>query len=130
MARRVTKRERLLVSAGLHPEYREVINTYLMGLDDGKPKVDVVPLDEETGATDTKALQERLTDDVAAVLIGYPNFFGVVEDFQTVSDLAIENHISFSSIYMRRCSIQFKELKAEEKAQLAKFIKHYTAYKA
>ena len=77
MARRVTKRDRVLVSAGLHPEYREVINTYLMGLDNGTPKVDVIPVDPRTGQTDLAALSKLLGDDVSCVLIGYPNFFGV-----------------------------------------------------
>ncbi len=88
MARRVTRRERILVSAGLHPEYREVIRTYLMGLDSGEPKVDIVPLDAETGATDLAALDDLLGDDVCAVLVGYPNFFGVVDALDQVAEKA------------------------------------------
>jgi glycine dehydrogenase subunit 1 len=88
MARRVTKRERLLLSAGLHPEYLEVIRTYLVGLDGGNPKIDIVPIDEETGATDLEALEKLNGDDVAAVLVGYPNFFGVIEALDKVSKLA------------------------------------------
>jgi glycine dehydrogenase subunit 1 len=85
MARRVTGRERVLVSAGLHPEYLEVIRTYLLGLDAGEPKVTVIPIDAKTGATDIAALDAALGSDVACVIAGYPNFFGVVERFDEIA---------------------------------------------
>ncbi|MDJ0761986.1 MAG: aminomethyl-transferring glycine dehydrogenase subunit GcvPA [Myxococcota bacterium] len=85
MARRVTKRERLLISAGLHPEYQAVIRTYLAGLDSGAPKIDLIPLLPETGATDTTALDDLMGEDVAAVLIGYPNFFGVIDPLDQIA---------------------------------------------
>lgn len=88
MARRVTKRDRILLSAGLHPEYRDVVLTYLVGLDEGKPRVDIIPLDAQTGATDLFALNELLGDDVAAIVIGYPNFFGVVEELHRFAEIA------------------------------------------
>jgi glycine dehydrogenase subunit 1 len=86
MTRRVTKkRNRILVSEGLHPEYIETIRTYLTASDGGNPKMDIVPIDPKTGATDLDALRTALGDDTAGVLLGYPNFFGVVEDL----DLAV-----------------------------------------
>ncbi len=88
MTRRVTKRDRVLVSLGLHPEYREVIHTYLLGLDNGHPKIDTVPIDPDTGATDMNALKGLLDDDVCALLIGYPNFFGVIEPLDEAAALA------------------------------------------
>ena len=48
--------------------------------------------------------------------------------FKTISDLAIENQISFSSVFMRRCGIQFKNLKIEDRNQLDEFIQLYTSY--
>lgn len=91
MARRVTKRERILISAGLHPEYREVVHTYLMGLDNGTPNMELIEVDSKTGATNLVALNDRLGDDVAAVVIGYPNFFGIAEDLHKFSQKAREN---------------------------------------
>jgi glycine dehydrogenase subunit 1 len=60
----------------------------LMGLDNGKPKVEIVPIDQKTGAIDLKALGRLLGEDVAAVMIGYPNFFGVVEALDEASQKA------------------------------------------
>ncbi len=89
MARRCVKgRDRILASAGVHPEYIDTIRTYLTGLDSGTPKLEVVPIDQESGCTDLRALEKALDDTVAAVLIGYPNFFGVVDDLDRAASLA------------------------------------------
>ena len=86
MALRVVKnRSRLLVSAGLHPEYIEVARTYLCGY--GRGEIVEVPLAAD-GRTDLRALEALLGDDVAAVAIGYPNFFGAIEDLASASRLA------------------------------------------
>jgi len=85
MARRVRRRERLLVSAGIHPEYRDVLTTYLNALDGDAPKVELIPIDEATGATDLAALEGLLGDDAAAVIVGYPSFYGVVERLDEIA---------------------------------------------
>jgi glycine dehydrogenase subunit 1 len=76
MARRVTDRSKIVVSAGLHPEYIETIRTYI-----GKASDDVVvaPLGAD-GRTDVAKLEALVDGQTAAVIAGYPNFFGVVED--------------------------------------------------
>lgn len=81
MARRVTRKSHVLVSAGLHPEYLETIRTYLTGMDEPHA-ISVVPLARD-GRTDAAALGEALAAnarDTACVIVGYPNFLGVVED--------------------------------------------------
>ena len=80
MARRIQKRSHVVVSAGLHPEYRETISTYLTGLD-GTPDVAIAPLAED-GRTDLSALAPLLRDDTAAIVVGYPNFLGCTEDLR------------------------------------------------
>ncbi|PTQ51707.1 MAG: Glycine dehydrogenase [decarboxylating] (glycine cleavage system P1 protein) [Brockia lithotrophica] len=76
LAARVTKRRRVLVSRALHPDVRDVLRTYATG---PGLVVEEVPFDARTGATDAAALADRLGEDVAAVFVQYPNFFGVVE---------------------------------------------------
>jgi len=88
MARRVTGRTRIAVSAGIHPEYVEVLRTYLRNLDEGGPAIDVVPVDDASGATDLVALAATVGADTACVLVGYPNFYGVVERLDRVAELA------------------------------------------
>jgi glycine dehydrogenase subunit 1 len=88
MARRLTKRSRVLVSEGVHPEYLETIRTYVQGLPGGSAQIEVVPLSKE-GAADTAVLRERLgKDDAACLVVGYPNFFGCVSDVRSLAALA------------------------------------------
>ncbi|MDB4972189.1 MAG: Glycine dehydrogenase [Myxococcaceae bacterium] len=85
MARRGTKRNRVLVSAGLHPEYLATIHTYLAGMDEAH-HIEIVPLTAD-GRTDTQALAKSVESnaaDTACVVVGYPNFFGIVEDLAAV----------------------------------------------
>lgn len=84
MARRLTGRPRVLLSAGVHPEYRHTVACYLRGL--GEPCAEV-PV-TEAGTTDQAALRRMLSDDVACVLTQSPNFFGVIEDQAGVSQVA------------------------------------------
>jgi glycine dehydrogenase subunit 1 len=86
MARRVQKRSHVVVSAGLHPEYRETISAYLTGLDD-TPDVAIAPLGED-GRTDLAELAPLLRDDTAAIVVGYPNFLGCSEDLRALRERA------------------------------------------
>ncbi len=70
-------RRRVLVARSLHPQYREVIRTYLEG--SGPYSLEEVSFSAD-GATDIQDLTRKLGEDVAAAVLGYPNFFGVVED--------------------------------------------------
>jgi glycine dehydrogenase subunit 1 len=87
MARRLTKRERVLVSAGVHPHYRQTIDTYLQGTGSGKAAIGTVPLGED-GRPSLGALEELATPELAAVVIGYPNFYGCVTDVRRAAELA------------------------------------------
>jgi glycine dehydrogenase subunit 1 len=79
MSRRIQpmNRRRVLMSRAMHPHYRGVISTYLRNL--GDTRVEEIPFDA-SGATDVEALEQRLDDQSMCVIVGYPNFFGVIED--------------------------------------------------
>ena len=84
MARRIAKRPKAIVCEGVHPEYVETIATYLSGLDDGAEVLRIgVGAD---GTTNLTALDELLGNQVAAVVVGYPNFFGCVMDLKPLAD--------------------------------------------
>jgi glycine dehydrogenase subunit 1 len=86
MALRIhARRSRILVSAGVHPEYRTVVETYLEGY--GRGIVEIVPLGAD-GRTDMAALERALGDDVAAVCVGYPSFVGVIDDLPAIARAA------------------------------------------
>jgi glycine dehydrogenase subunit 1 len=82
MARRGTKRSKVLVSEGLHPEYRETIRTYLAGMGEAQAIVSI-PLAGD-GRTDLTSLKAALDTDTACVIVGYPNFYGAIEDLAAV----------------------------------------------
>src|SRR5690606_2296891 len=79
MARRLTKRDRVLLSNCVHPEYRAVIKTYVDGSVTGASRVTEVDVNAD-GTYDLEAIQRLLGSDVAAVVFGYPSCFGGVAD--------------------------------------------------
>jgi glycine dehydrogenase subunit 1 len=84
MAERLTGRRRVLVARSVHPEYRDVLKTYAKnsGL-----HIEEIPF-TASGTVDTKALQAVLKDDVAAVVVQSPNFFGVIESYAPLAEAA------------------------------------------
>ena len=85
MAVRLTRRSGLAVSAGIHPEAREVIRTYAAG---PELALDELPLSAKSGRTEATPPDGGRTDGIAAVLVQQPNFFGVIEDLPALADSA------------------------------------------
>ena len=85
MAMRVTGREKAVVAATVHPEYREVMATYARH--QKLPSI-LVGYDPETGRIDMAALEAAITQETAAVLVQSPNFFGVIEDIPAIAAIA------------------------------------------
>src|SRR4051794_27632160 len=85
MAVRVTGREGVLISRAVHPEYREVLNTYAKH--QGMP-VRNFEYEAETGAANLEDLESKLTDQTAAVIVQSPNFFGNLEQVKTLAETA------------------------------------------
>jgi glycine dehydrogenase subunit 1 len=90
MARRTQpqSRRRVLVSRALHPQYRAVVSTYLKNL--GDVYLEEIPFDG-SGATDVDVLLGKLDDRAMCVLVGYPNFFGVIENLGRLQPLCAEH---------------------------------------
>jgi glycine dehydrogenase subunit 1 len=86
MSRRIqsSSRRRVLVSRAVHPQYRAVIATYLRNLTD--LSLEEIPFDG-SGATDFDHLARQLNEGTMCVLVGYPNFFGVIENLASLHEL-------------------------------------------
>jgi len=84
MAVRVTGRHSAVIARNLHPEYREVLNTYATH--------QALPLKTTSftgsGQVDLKELEKSVGDDTACVLIQSPNFFGTIEDVEAIAQIA------------------------------------------
>ena len=81
LAVRSTRRERVLVSSGVHPHYRAVLKTYTSGLG---LDIQELPVGED-GRCDAGAVE---ADGAAAVVVASPNFFGLIEDVAALADRA------------------------------------------
>ncbi|RME47677.1 MAG: aminomethyl-transferring glycine dehydrogenase subunit GcvPA [Chloroflexi bacterium] len=85
MAARVTRRDKVILSSAVHPDYRDVVRTYVQGM--GIPVAEAA-YDASSGLTDPAAVEALLDDDAACLVISYPNFFGGIEDLATMAELA------------------------------------------
>jgi glycine dehydrogenase subunit 1 len=83
MANRITRKKKVLLSQVIHPEYRRVIQTYI---DPDQQEIILIPYKRDEGRTNEKILFDLLKEDVSAVVIQSPNFFGVIEDLQPIAE--------------------------------------------
>jgi glycine dehydrogenase subunit 1 len=84
MAMRINNRQRKVVVAGsVHPEYRQVLQTYFSRL--GTEIVIIPPVD---GITPTDALRAAVDKETTAVVLQQPNFFGLIEDITALTQIA------------------------------------------
>jgi glycine dehydrogenase subunit 1 len=84
MAERITGKRGAAVAQTVHPEYREVLETY--GRHQGMPLARVHY--GADGRLDRGALEKAVTDRTACVLIQSPNFFGTIEDVPAAAEIA------------------------------------------
>lgn len=84
MAERVTRRSKVIACGAVHPEYLEVVRTYVQhaGID-----FEHVDYDPATGVTSDK-LDAMLDDKTAAIAVQSPNFFGCIEDVSALAEKA------------------------------------------
>ena len=77
MACRITRRDKIILSNGLHPHYNEVIKTNSRHL---KLSID------STSVYNKKALCELIDENTACIVVQNPDFFGRVQDFTELSE--------------------------------------------
>jgi glycine dehydrogenase subunit 1 len=79
MAAGTTGRQRVLISAGVHPHWRAVARTFAAGTGH---EIVVVPLRD--GVTDWRSVD---SEDSAALVTAYPNYLGAIEELAPVREL-------------------------------------------
>ena len=84
MAERLTGRRRVLVARSVHPEYREVLRTYAKNSGLGIEEISYTA----AGTVDSNALKIALRDDVCALVVQSPNFFGAIENLAALAEAA------------------------------------------
>ncbi|MBC6955033.1 MAG: aminomethyl-transferring glycine dehydrogenase subunit GcvPA [Chloroflexi bacterium] len=74
------KRNKIVLSGGIHPQYREVVRTYHQGR-----QIEIVGDDQPRSAAELATLVDS---DTAMVAVQYPNFFGQIEDVKALAEKA------------------------------------------
>jgi len=91
MTCRATRRERVLVSRGVHRHYRETVRTYFAGGELDLEEIPLVADGPDAGTTDLAALERLLAESdrpVAGVIAAQPNLLGLLEPMQAIGELA------------------------------------------
>ena len=84
MAERLTGRRRVLVARSVHPEYREVLRTYAKNSGLSIEEISYTA----AGTVDSNGLKVALRDDVCALVVQSPNFFGAIENLASLAEAA------------------------------------------
>ena len=77
------KKDEIIVSTGVKPEARIILETYAHA-----QNLKVVEVELKDGVTDIEALDKLVSDNTAAVIVQSPNFFGIVEDLKALGEVA------------------------------------------
>jgi glycine dehydrogenase subunit 1 len=75
------KRSKVVISPAVHPQYREIVKTYLRGTHAA------VVVGDEDGTADIARLKSLIDQDTAALVIQNPNFFGQWEPIEGLADV-------------------------------------------
>ena len=78
-------RRRVVVAASLHPEYRQILETYLINL-----HAEIVTVGTPEGTLSPEDLAAAVDGQTACVVVQHPNFFGCLEDVEALGRVAHE----------------------------------------
>ena len=87
-ANRKSKSQRVLVPTTVHPAYRDTARAIA-----GNQHIELLelPYDDQGGHVSVDSLADYEGEDIAALVIAQPNFFGVLEDVDALTDWAHRN---------------------------------------
>jgi glycine dehydrogenase subunit 1 len=88
-AHRKSKSARILVPAALNPHYLDVARAITEGQN---LKFDVLPYEAASGTLRASSLDAYKGQDITAIVVQQPNFFGLLEDVDAIADWAQANN--------------------------------------
>lgn len=83
MAHHATRKDRFLVAESVHPNFKQIIETYAWAADF---QIEYVPQDQY-GQLDLDFIKSRIGDDLGALLVQTPNFYGGIEDLTGLKEM-------------------------------------------
>jgi glycine dehydrogenase subunit 1 len=78
------RRRKAILSPTIHPEYRDVVRTYVQGMD--------IEIAGDDALENDRLLKDKIDDDTFCVAVQNPNFFGELESVQALGELADAAH--------------------------------------
>lgn len=86
MSCEATKRNEILIANTVHPESRQVVNTYAKFRN-----ITVKEILYKNGQVDLDDLNLKINKETAAVIVQNPNFFGIIEDVEAIAEITHKN---------------------------------------
>jgi glycine dehydrogenase subunit 1 len=84
MAHRITRREKAVISCGVHPQYNSVAKTMAKFTEDALDTT----LPEMTAQGDTERLIRKIDGETSAVVVQYPDILGRITDLTPIAEAA------------------------------------------
>ena len=88
-ANRKSKSRKILVPTTVNPRYRKAAHTIVKGQ---QIELVEVPYDEASGTATLEKFKQAAEDDITAIVLQQPNFFGCLEAVDEITDWAHENN--------------------------------------
>ncbi len=85
-----TRRHKILYAVTLNPTYQQILNTY-----SANNEIELLPIESDGFHLDINDLKSKLDDQVAAVIVQHPNFFGFFEDVLEIGELLKDDKALF-----------------------------------
>ncbi|HEX3870853.1 MAG TPA: aminomethyl-transferring glycine dehydrogenase subunit GcvPA, partial [Pirellulales bacterium] len=82
--------KRVVTAASVHPEYRQILDTYLHNLG-----IEIVTVGTPEGTIAPEELAAAVDEHTACVLVQHPNFFGCLEDVETLQKITHDRGATF-----------------------------------
>ncbi len=83
MALRITRRNKIILDSGVNPIYRNMLHCYTSNL-----SIEFIEIDVKHGQSSREKIDAALDTDTAAIILQNPNFFGAVDDFSDIVEMA------------------------------------------
>lgn len=111
MAHRVTKRKKAVLSGGLHPQYREVVEGLSNMADD---QVVSLPADP----TGTEDILAQIDDETSCVVVQSPSFYGQIIDLKPIAAKAHEKGALLIAVFTEVVSLGLIEAPGTQGADI------------
>lgn len=100
MSLRLTHKNKIIISNLLHPYYQETVKTYL-----APHETEIIDLPNKKGLVDMEKLSSLIGEDVAAIIIQSPNFFGSIENLAEISGLVHSKNLLLINVVAESMSL-------------------------